>query len=99
MKAGDVNDKVKTVLGSIPASSDTVDSEGATDHEAVLNKLNNVHKIKKSKKIPLKKTAKQRAGSARMEASERQTEVHASLVKLKSAIWPNTVWNFLRSTE
>jgi hypothetical protein len=39
-----VNAKVATDLGSIPASSDTVESEGAAD-EAVLN---NVHK-----KIPL----------------------------------------------
>ena len=38
------NAKVAKVLGSIPASSDTVESEGAAD-EAVLN---NVHK-----KIPL----------------------------------------------
>jgi hypothetical protein len=43
----DVNVKVATVLGSIPASSDTVESEGAAD-EAVLN---NVHK---KKKIPFK---------------------------------------------
>ncbi len=42
------NAVVATVLGSIPASSDTVESEGAAD-EAVLNI---VHKKKKS---PLKK--------------------------------------------
>ncbi len=40
------NAEVATVLGSIPASSDTVESEGAAD-EAVSNK---VHKFKKSKK-------------------------------------------------
>jgi hypothetical protein len=44
------NAVVATVLGSIPASSDTVESEG---HEAVLNI---VHKKKKSKKFPFKKS-------------------------------------------
>jgi hypothetical protein len=39
---------IATVLGSIPASSDTVESEGAAD-EAVLN---TVHR-KKIQKIPL----------------------------------------------
>jgi hypothetical protein len=38
------NVKVATVLGSIPASSDTVESEGAAD-EAVLN---TVHRRKKN---------------------------------------------------
>ncbi len=42
---------VATVLGSIPASSDTVESEGRAD-EAVL-KI--VHKKIKNKKIPIKK--------------------------------------------
>jgi hypothetical protein len=45
-----VNAKVATVLGSIPASSDTVESDGAADEA----ELNNVHKNKKSKKPPLK---------------------------------------------
>jgi hypothetical protein len=45
-----VNVKVATVLGWIPASFDTVESEGAA--EAVLK---NLHKKKKSKKFRLKK--------------------------------------------
>jgi hypothetical protein len=42
------NTKVATVLGGIPASSDTVECEGAVD-EAVLN---NVLKKKNSKNFP-----------------------------------------------
>jgi hypothetical protein len=41
------NAEVATFLGSIPASSDTVESEGAAD-ETVLNKVQ-----KKTPKIPL----------------------------------------------
>ncbi len=46
-----VNAKVATVLGSIPASSEIGESEGAAD-EAVLN---NVHNKEKSKRSPCKK--------------------------------------------
>jgi hypothetical protein len=36
--------EVATVLGSIPASSDTVESEGGAADEAVLNKLQTLKK-------------------------------------------------------
>jgi hypothetical protein len=42
------NSEVATVLGSIPASSDTVESDGR--YEAVLN---NVHAYKNPKKSPV----------------------------------------------
>jgi hypothetical protein len=49
VRASDCHVEVATVLGSIPASSDTVESEGAAD-EAVLN---TVHKEKNPKNLPV----------------------------------------------